>query len=93
MILTIANLVGFLGFLVLGIFVLWLFRTSSSAAVGAVITHPFRTFLSGLIAVVVAPLLALLLAVSLVGLPLAAIVVLGILVRSIVIDRMTAVKV
>lgn len=79
-ILTIANLVGFLGFLVLGIFVLWLFRTTSSTAVGAVITHPFRTFLIGLIAVVVAPLLVLLLAVSLVGLPLAAIVLLGILV-------------
>jgi cytoskeletal protein CcmA (bactofilin family) len=79
-ILTIANLVGFLGFLVLGIFVLWLFRTTSSTAVGAVITHPFRTLLIGLIAVVVAPLLVLLLAVSLVGLPLAATVLLGILV-------------
>jgi hypothetical protein len=79
-ILTIANLVGFLGFLVLGIFVLWLFRTTSSAAIGAVITHPFRTLLIGLIVVVVAPLLVLLLAVSLVGLPLAAMVLLGILV-------------
>lgn len=76
-VLTIANLVGFLGFLVLGIFMLWLFRNSSSAAVGAVIGHPIRTFLIGLAFVVVAPVAALVLAVTLVGLPVAAMVLLG----------------
>ena len=79
-VLTIANLVGFLGFLVLGILVLWLFRNSSSAAVGAVIRHPVRTLLLGLAFVVVAPLTALVLAVTLVGLPVAAMVLLAMVV-------------
>jgi cytoskeletal protein CcmA (bactofilin family) len=79
-VLTIANLVGFLGFLVLGIIVLWFFRNSSSAAAGAVIGHPIRTFLIGLAFVVVAPVAALVLAVTLVGLPVAVMVLLGILV-------------
>lgn len=79
-VLTIANLVGFLGFLVLGILVLWLFRNSSSAAVGAVIRHPIRTLLVGLGFVVVAPLTTLVLAVTLVGLPVAAMVLLAMVV-------------
>ncbi|KAA3640277.1 MAG: polymer-forming cytoskeletal protein [Armatimonadetes bacterium] len=70
-ILTIANLVGFLGFLLSGLVVLFVLRGSSSRATGAVVTKPIRSFLYGLVAVVVAPIAVVVLAATLVGLPLA----------------------
>ena len=75
-ILTLVNLVGFLGFLLAGLASLMLLRASGSRATGAVLTKPIRSLLYGLIAVVVAPVAAIILAATLVGIPLAVLVVL-----------------
>lgn len=72
-ILSLATVVSLLGFLVTGIAALWALRASSSRAVGSVLRRPFRSFLVGLVTVIVAPAIVLLLAMTLVGLPLAAI--------------------
>lgn len=78
-ILSLATVVSFLGFLVTGIAALWALRASSSRAVGSVLRKPIRSFLVGLVTVIVAPAIVLLLAMTLVGLPLAAIgVIVGI---------------
>ncbi|MEA3501963.1 MAG: polymer-forming cytoskeletal protein, partial [Actinomycetota bacterium] len=78
-ILTIANIVGFLAFVVSGIILFWLFRATGAAAVEAVEKHPFKTGLVGLGTLVGAPLLVLLLAVTLVGLPLAVLLMVALL--------------
>jgi cytoskeletal protein CcmA (bactofilin family) len=72
-ILSLATVVSLLGFLVTGIAALWALRASSSRAVGSVLRRPVRSFLVGLVTVIVAPAIVLLLAMTLVGLPLAAI--------------------
>jgi len=74
--LAMANVVGFLGFLVVGLVVLWALRRTSSRAVGAVLTRPIRSLLVGILTVLVIPVVVVVLAVTLVGLPLAAIGVL-----------------
>ncbi|MGI9641976.1 MAG: hypothetical protein ACR2N9_04250 [Acidimicrobiia bacterium] len=74
-VLAIANIVGFLGFIASGLVVLWLARSTGSRAVGSVLTKPLRSFLVGVATVIVLPLLIGLLAVTLVGIPLA--IVLG----------------
>ncbi len=71
LVLSIANVVSFLGFLVAGIAAIWILRGTSSRAVGSILTKPFRTLLAGIVVVIVFPLLIGLLAVTLVGLPLA----------------------
>jgi MFS family permease len=71
-----ATVISFLGFVVAGIVALWLFRTSSSRAVGSILRRPIRSFLVGVVTVIAIPTAVLLLAVTLVGLPLAAIGVL-----------------
>lgn len=75
-ILSLATVVTFLGFLVAGIVSLWLLRTSSSRAVGIILRRPIRSFLIGLATVIAFPAAILILAMTLVGLPLAAIGVL-----------------
>ncbi len=75
-ILSLATVISFLGFLVAGIVALWLFRTSGSRAVGSILTKPIRSFFVGLVTVIVFPAAILILAMTLVGLPLAAIGVL-----------------
>ena len=70
-VLTIANIVSFLGFIVSGLVVLWLARSTGSRAVGAMLTKPLRAFLAGVGTVIVVPILIALLAVTLVGIPLA----------------------
>ena len=75
LILTVANIVGFLGFLVVGLLTLWIIRGTASRAVGAVLTSPIKSFFVGLATVIVFPLVVAFVAVTLVGLPLA--VVLG----------------
>lgn len=70
-ILSLATVVSFLGFLVAGIVALWLLRTSSSRAVGSVLRKPVRSFLVGFLTVIAFPAAVLLLAMTLVGLPLA----------------------
>ncbi|GMQ93778.1 MAG: hypothetical protein BMS9Abin12_1258 [Acidimicrobiia bacterium] len=75
-ILSLATIVSFLGFLVAGFVALWLFRTSGSRAVGSILTKPLRSFLVGIVTVIAFPAAIVLLALTLVGLPLAAIGVL-----------------
>ncbi|MFV1998840.1 MAG: polymer-forming cytoskeletal protein [Acidimicrobiia bacterium] len=74
--LALANVVGFFGFLVAGLVVLWALRRTSSRAVGAVLTRPISSLLVGVLTVVVFPVVVTVLAITLVGLPLAAIGVL-----------------
>lgn len=70
-ILSMATVISFLGFLVAGIVALWLFRSSSSRAVGSILRKPIRSFLVGFLTVIAFPAAVLLLAMTLVGLPLA----------------------
>lgn len=74
-ILALANLVGFLGFVVVGLVTLFVARGSGSRAAGAVITNPFKTLLWGLAAVIVTPFATVVIAATLVGLPLALLMV------------------
>ncbi|MEN8235874.1 MAG: polymer-forming cytoskeletal protein, partial [Actinomycetota bacterium] len=76
-ILTLANIIGFLAFVVSGIILLWLFRATGSAAVEAVQKHPIRTLLVGLLTLIGAPIAILVLAATLVGLPLAIVLLIG----------------
>ncbi len=78
-ILTIANIVGFLAFVVSGFVLLWLFRATGAAAIEAVEKHPLKTLGVGVATLIGAPLLMLLLAVTLVGLPLAAVLLVALL--------------
>lgn len=75
-ILSLATIISFLGFLVAGIAALWLLRGSGSRAVGSMLRKPIRSFLVGLVTVIVFPAAIVALAMTLVGLPLAAIGVL-----------------
>lgn len=75
-ILSLATIISFLGFLVAGIASLWLLRGSGSRAVGSMLRKPIRSFLVGLVTVIVFPAAIVALAMTLVGLPLAAIGVL-----------------
>ncbi|MEN8040218.1 MAG: polymer-forming cytoskeletal protein [Actinomycetota bacterium] len=72
-ILSLASVISFLGFVVTGLVTLWLLRSSSSRAVGVILRKPVRSFLVGLGTVIVFPAAILLVAVTLVGLPVAAI--------------------
>jgi cytoskeletal protein CcmA (bactofilin family) len=78
-ILAIANLIGFLAFIVCGIILLWLFRGTGAASVEAIERHPVKTLLIGFLALIGAPMLVLLLAATLVGLPLAALLLAALL--------------
>ncbi len=75
-ILSLATIISFLGFLVAGFVALWLLRGSGSRAVGSILAKPIRSFLVGLVTVIVFPAAVVILAMTLVGLPLAAIGVL-----------------
>ena len=73
LILSIATVVTFLGFLVGGIVALWVLRGTGSRAVGAVLTRPISALFAGLATVIALPSLIVLAAVTLVGVPIAAI--------------------
>ena len=75
-ILALANIVGFLGFIVAGIVVLWVVRGTSARATGNVLLHPLKTLVIGLVTVIVLPITVVLLGMTLVGIPLAIIGVL-----------------
>jgi hypothetical protein len=75
-ILSLATIISFLGFLVAGFVALWLLRGSGSRAVGSILAKPIRSFLVGLVTVIVFPAAVVILAMTLVGLPLAAVGVL-----------------
>lgn len=74
-ILTLANVVGFLGFVVAGLVVLWLARGVGSRATGAILTRPIRSLLAGIGIVIVFPLVVALLAITLVGIPIAIVLI------------------
>lgn len=71
LILSLANLIGLLAFIVSGIVILLVARGTGSRATGAMITNPVRSLLYGLAAVIAAPVLVVLLGATLVGLPIA----------------------
>ncbi len=79
-VLALANIITFLGFIVAGLFALWLARSTGEAAVEAIEKNPLKTLLIGVGAVILGPVILVLLAGTLVGLPLAGLVVLGMLV-------------
>lgn len=74
LILSVANVVGFLGFVAVGLVGLWIVRGTSARATGLVITKPIRSLLTGVLVVILVPLVVVLLAVTLVGIPLAVVV-------------------
>lgn len=84
LILTLANIISFLGFILVGIFALWLVRASGEAAVEAMQTSPIKTLLIGIGVVVAAPLVLVVLAGTLVGLPLALVLIFGLLLTLVV---------
>jgi hypothetical protein len=83
LVLTIATIIGFFGFLFGGVVLLWLFRATTPRAVTAVERHPLRSAGIGVAAVIVVPVLIVLLILTLVGVPvalaLAVLAVLGLL--------------
>jgi len=79
-ILTLLQIVGFLGFLVVGILVLWLARHTGAGAVAMMRLHPWRAVVVGVAAAVAVPATLLLLSATLVGLPLAVVVLLAVVV-------------
>ena len=70
-ILSLANIVGFLGFLVAGIAVLFIIRGTSARSTGAVLTHPIKSLAVGLATVILLPTAVVALGMTLVGIPLA----------------------
>jgi cytoskeletal protein CcmA (bactofilin family) len=74
-ILSLANVVGFLGFVVAGLVALLVLRGSGARATGAVLAKPIRSTFYGLAALIGAPIVIVVLAATLVGLPLAIIAV------------------
>ena len=71
LVLTIATIIGFFGFLFAGVVLLWLFRATAPRAVAAVEQRPLRSVGIGLAAIILTPLLIVLLIVTLVGVPVA----------------------
>lgn len=79
LILSLANVVGFLGFFVAGLLALWLLRGTGSRAVGSMLTKPVQSLLVGIVTVIGVPLMVIAFAVTLVGIPLSiALVAIGI---------------
>ena len=70
-VLTIATILGFFGFLFAGVVLLWLFKVTGPRAVTSVLARPLRAAAVGVGALIVLPVLVLVLAVTLVGAPVA----------------------
>ena len=90
LVLTLATILGFFGFLFAGFVLLWLFRDTAPRAVSAIEQRPLRAAAIGAGAIVVLPLLALVLAMTLVGVPVA-VALLVLLVLSLVLAPVPAV--
>lgn len=71
LILTLATIVGALGFIFAGIVILWLFRRTAPRSVQAIIARPLRAALVGVAALIVIPVLIVTLMMTLVGVPVA----------------------
>ena len=76
-ILTLANVVGFFGFLLAGITFLWLVRATGARATGSVLTHPIKSLAVGIAAVIILPVAVVLVALTLVGIPIAILLLLA----------------
>lgn len=70
-VLTVATILGFFGFLFSGVVLLWLFRRTGPDAVTAVLDRPLRAAAVGVGALIVLPILVLVLMLTLVGVPVA----------------------
>ncbi len=79
LLLTLANIIGFLGFIVAGFLAFWLLRSTGEAAVAAISSNPIKSLLIGMGVVLAGPIVVILLAATLVGLPLAALVLFAML--------------
>jgi cytoskeletal protein CcmA (bactofilin family) len=75
-ILALANVVGFFGFLVAGIVALFTARGTSARATGSILMSPIKSFAVGVATVILLPLAIIVLGMTLVGIPLAIIGVL-----------------
>lgn len=71
LILTVATIIGFLGFLFAGLVLLWLFRATAPRAVATVEDRPLRATAIGVAGIVLIPIVSLLLVLTLVGVPVA----------------------
>lgn len=71
LVLTVATILGFFGFLFAGIVLLWLFRATAPRAVATIEQRPLRAAAIGAAAIVILPLLVVVLAMTLVGVPVA----------------------
>ncbi|MBT8212708.1 MAG: polymer-forming cytoskeletal protein [Acidimicrobiia bacterium] len=69
------TILGFFGFLVAGVALFWLFRSTAPRAVDVIASRPTFTLGVGLAAVVGIPLMATLLVATLVGIPVAALLI------------------
>ena len=76
LVLDVAGVLGFLGYLVAGIVLLWLLRRTSAHAVAAAADRPGLSIGLGLAAAVVLPVVTVVLVATLVGIPLALVVLL-----------------
>ncbi len=71
LVLTVVDVVGFLGYLFGGILLIWLLRATAPRAIAAITLRTGRALAVGVAAIVLGPLGLVLLAASLVGIPLA----------------------
>jgi hypothetical protein len=71
LVLTVATVIGFLGFLFAGFVLLWLFRGTAPRAVAVIEDRPLRTTAIGVAGLIVIPVATLLLTFTLVGVPVA----------------------
>ncbi len=71
LVLTIATVVGFLGFLFAGVVLLWLFRRTGPRAVQSVLARPLRAAAVGIVTIILVPLVIIGLMMTLVGAPVA----------------------
>lgn len=71
LILTVATIIGFLGFLFAGLVLLWMFRATAPRAVATVEERPLRATAVGVAGIVLLPIVSLLLVFTLVGVPVA----------------------
>jgi cytoskeletal protein CcmA (bactofilin family) len=76
LVLTLATILGFLAFLFAGVVLLWLFRATAPRAVGVIGERPLRAAAVGVAALIVLPVLALVMTITLVGAPVAIAVIL-----------------
>lgn len=83
-ILSLANIVGFLGFILAGLLALFVLRASGARATGAMLTKPIRSLAYGVAAVFAAPAVIVVLAATLVGIPIAVMLVAGAVVALII---------